>query len=527
MPVGDNMRTPISTQREIVQLITKYRLSNRAAAKRSVVTHKTVAAIRAKLSLCSIAPSELLELEDTAFIRQLGTTYKPNPSEKIIPDWPTVQKQLQLKDMTLALLWEEYRLENYEQAERCLSYSRYSQLFSEWINRQKISMRQLHKPAEKLFMDFCGRTVPITNKDTGELTCANIFVAVLGASNYIFVYATPSMKSADWIRGSVAAFEYFGGVTDQIIPDNPKSTVIINTSEKIVINREFADFARHYDVIVNPARPRRPKDKSLAEISVQIVQRWMLAAMRNYTFFSIDELNTAIAIKIDQLNAKKTKTFPSGRTERFKEIEQEYLLPLPVERYEIAEWKYRVRVPIDYHIEYKGCYYTVPFQHIKKLVDLRITDRILEIILDGRRIASHQIQSVAGSVSRMHDHMPSEHLYQFHETPESLLEWAESIGPNVLEWATQNIKNRSDFANGLKSVSNLRKWARVEQNFHRLDSACGYALKIGVLPFINLRNIITKNGDLRDLASKPDKVIKHENIRGAEYYKTEGEDDAE
>lgn len=271
VPVGDNMRTPISTQREIVQLITKYRLSNRAAAKRSVVTHKTVASIRAKLRLCSIAPAELLKLEDAAFIRQLGTTFKPNQSDKIIPEWPTVQKQLQLKDMTLALLWEEYRLENCEQADRCLSYSRYSQLFSEWLNCQKISMRQLHKPAEKLFMDFCGRTAPITDKDTGEQTYANIFVAVLGASNYMFVYATPSMKSADWIRGSVAAFEYFGGVTDQVIPDNPKSTVIINTPEKIVINREFADFARHYDVIVNPARPRRPKDKSLAEISVQIV----------------------------------------------------------------------------------------------------------------------------------------------------------------------------------------------------------------------------------------------------------------
>jgi transposase len=527
MPAGDNMRTSISTQREIVRLITKNRLSNRAAAKRSVVTHKTVASIRAKLRTCSLGPTELLKLEDAAFIRHLGTAFKPQQSDRILPDWPTIQKQLQLKDMTLALLWEEYRLEHYVESDRCLSYSRFSQLFSEWLNCQKISMRQLHKPAEKLFMDFCGRTVPITDKDTGELTYANIFVAVLGASNYMFVYATPSMKTTDWIRGSVAAFEYFGGTTEQIIPDNPKTTVIVNTPEKIIINREFADFARHYDVIVNPARPRRPKDKSLAEISVQIVQRWLLAAMRNYTFFSIDDLNAEIAKKLQYLNSKKTKTFPSGRAERFKEIEREFLLPLPIEQYETALWRYKVRVPNDYHIEYKGCYYSVPYQHIKKHVDLRVTARVIEIILEGRRIASHEIQQASGSISRKQEHMPAEHLFQFHETPESLLEWAESIGPNVLEWATQNIKNRSDFANGLKSVSNLRKWARVEQNFHRLDSACAYALKIGVLPFQNLKNIITKNGDLRDPAAKPDKVIDHENIRGADYYKTEGEEDAQ
>lgn len=521
------MRTPISTQREIVRLITKNSLSNRAAAKRSVVTHKTVASIRAKLRLCNITPAELLELEDAAFIKHLGTKFKANQSDKIIPDWSTIQKQLQLKDMTLTLLWEEYRDENCEQIDRCLSYSRFSQLFNAWLNSKRISMRQLHKPAEKLFMDFCGRTVPITNKDNGKHTYANIFVAVLGASNYMFAYATASMRSSDWIQGSVAAFEYFGGVTEQIIPDNPKSTVILNTPEKIIINREFADFARHYDVIVNPARPRKPKDKSLAEISVQIVQRWMLAALRNYTFFSIDELNSEMAIRINQLNTKKTKTFPNGREERFKEIELEYLLPLPIERYETAEWKYKVRVPDNYHIVYKDCYYTVPYQHVKKHVDLRITNRVIEIILDNKRIASHDILQKAGSVSRKHEHMAAEHLHQFHETPESLLEWAESIGPNVLEWATQNLKNRSDFANAIKSISNLRKWARVEQNFDRLDSACAYMLKIGVLPFKNLKNIIVKNGDLRETTKKSVKVIEHENIRGAEYYRTEGDNNAE
>lgn len=521
------MRTPISTQREIVRLITKNSLSNRAAAKRSVVTHKTVASIRAKLRLCNITPAELLELEDAAFIKHLGTKFKANQSDKIIPDWSAIQKQLQLKDMTLALLWEEYRFENCEQIDRCLSYSRFSQLFSAWLNSQRISMRQLHKPAEKLFMDFCGRTVPINNKDTGEASYANIFVAALGASGYVFVCATPSMKSADWIRGSVAAFEYFGGSTEQVTPDNPKATVILNTTDKIIINREFADFARHYDVIVNPARPRRPKDKSLAEISVQIVQRWLLAAMRNRTFFSIDELNTEIAIKLEHLNNKKTKTYPAGRAERFRQMEREYLRPLPIERYEIAEWVYKIRVPSDYHIPFRDSYYSVPYQHIKKQVDLRITDRVIEILLDSRRIASHELQRVSGSISRKHEHMPAEHLHQLNETPESLLEWAEGIGPSVLEWATQNIKNRSDFANGIKSVSNLRKWARIEQNFHRLDSACAYILKIGVLPFQNLKNVIIKNGDLRHIAAKSEKIIDHENIRGAEYYSTEGDNDAE
>ncbi len=521
------MRTPIPTQREIIRLISIGRMSNRAAAQRSVVTHKTVARIRAKLDQCHLCPSDLLALDDAAFVRELGTQLTVNKPEKIIPDWGTIQKELQLKDMTLALLWEEYRYRNYEQSEQCLSYSRFSQLFNEWLNRQKISMRQLHKPAEKLFMDFCGRTVPVTNKETGEQAIANIFVATLGASAYSYVCATSSMRSSDWIRGCVAAFEYFGGVTSQIIPDNPKATVIQNTRDKTIINREFADFACHYDVIVNPARPRKPKDKAKAESTVQIVQRWILAALRHHTFFSLDELNAEIHKKLDILNNKKTKTFPGGRTERFNSLEKNHLRPLPLERYEPSEWRYNVRVPNDYHISYKDCYYSVPYQYIDKQVDLRITENIIEIILDNRRIASHELLHIPGKISRKHEHMPAEHLYQLHETPESLLEWAESIGPNVLAWATQNIRARSDFANGVKSVSNLKKWARLEQNHHRLDSACAYVLKIGVLPFQNLKNIITKNGDFRPIQEKAVKVISHENIRGADYYSTEVDNHAE
>ncbi len=515
------MRTPIHQQREIVRLIAKGSVSDRTAAKLVNVTHKTISSVRTKLQQCSLSPTELLSLSDSEFQRHLGTENRTIQTDKIVPDWEDVQRQLQLKDMTLSLLWEEYRYENRDQIDLCLGYSRFSQCYRSWLNRQKISMRQLHKPGDKLFIDFCGRTVPVHDRQKGDIYQAYIFVAVLGASGLMFVYATPSMKSSDWIRGCVEAFEYFNGATEHLIPDNPKSTVIKNTSTKIVINREFADFARHYDVVVFPARPRKPKDKSLAEIGVQIVQRWLLAAMRNRIFFSLDELNEAIREKLNELNKRQTKTYPLGREARFAEIEQNAMRPLPLERYEPAEWVYKVRVPADYHIPFGGCYYSVPYQHVKSLVDLRVTDRIIEILLEGTRIASHELICGEHAISRKAEHMPAQHLHQTLESPELLLEWAKNIGENVLEWATKNIKKRSDYANGVKSVSCLRKWVRIEKNQDRLDSACRFALEIDVLSFKRLQNIIIRNADLQLREVSQSKVILHENIRGADYFTVE------
>ena len=230
-------------------------------------------------------------------------------------------------------------------------------------------MRQFHLPGEKMFVDFCGKTVPILNIDTGEETKAQIFVAALGGSSYTFAYAVGSQSSVDWVKCHVEAMKYFGGVPKQVIPDNLKAAIIKNTKYDVVVNQAFEECAEHYGFLIIPARVKKPKDKALAEVSVQIVQRWVLARLRHRKFFNLDELNQAILECLEILNKKQTRAYPKSRFQLFTELEKPVLLPLPAQEYEISSWLYQVKVPEDYHIKYNESYYSVPYQHRFKKVD--------------------------------------------------------------------------------------------------------------------------------------------------------------
>ena len=268
------MQTPIITQREIVRLLEQRQLSNRAIARQLSISHNTVAVIRSRLQVTGLSHSELVTQTDETFARALGTTRKPSKTETLLPEWHELQTELQKRDITLALLWEEYRLANQNQLERCLSYSQFARRFRQWLKQQRISMRQFHKPGEKVFVDFCGRTMPIINPDSGESTPAQVFVGVLGGSGLTFAYAVPSQKTHDWIECHIKMFDFFGGVPQQVVPDNLKSAIIKHNRDEVITNAAYADWAEHYDVLIAPARSRKPKDKSLAEVGVQIVQRW-------------------------------------------------------------------------------------------------------------------------------------------------------------------------------------------------------------------------------------------------------------
>lgn len=514
------MKTPIPVQRDIVRLIDRA-LSNRAIGRQLSISHNTVELVRARLASTGLTHASLSVLDDQAFAIKLGTAKNQNPSGKIVPDWIVVQEELSQRDMTLTLLWEEYRMANHDQLDQCWSYSQFQKRYNAWLKTQRISMRQFHKPGDKLFVDFCGRTMPITNPSTGEITAAQIFVGVLGGSSYTFAYAVPSQKIADWINCHVKAFEFFGGVTQQVVPDNLKSAIIKHTPQEVITNAAYADCAEHYDVLINPARSRKPKDKSLAEVGVQIVQRWVLAPLRKRTFFSIEELNAEIAQRVTWLNHKVSKKYRQSRTERFTEIDQPALRPLPVHPYECVAWKYQLRVPEDYHIEYGGSYYSVPYQYRMHLVDLRATGTTIEVLLKRRRIASHPLRVEPGR-STLSEHMPIEHLRQSEQDPDILLEWAEGVGPNVLAWVKGNLQQRRDFANGLKSARKLRRWAREEQIHDRLDSACAFAVKLGMLSFQRLKPIVINRSDQRVPLETTAWVQTHDNLRGPEYYKQQG-----
>ena len=521
------MRLSIDKQRKIIRCIAQAHMSDRAIAQLYTVSATTVKKLRNSFEEAKISWEQLAVLPDSQFLQHLGTVYQKHTSTKNFPEWDKIHEELQYSaDMTLSLLHAEYLLSLENQPHLAIGYSHFTDGYRKWILKQRISMRQFHNPGEKLFIDFCGTTMSVQNPQNGDIQVAQIFVAVLGASGYIFVMAVPSQKISDWIMCHVKAFEFFNGSPSQLIPDNLKSAVIKHNHEKVILNNHYMELAEHYGCIINPARVRKPKDKSMAEISVQIVQRFILAALRKQKFFSYDELNKAILTRLAILNNKVTKVYKLSRYERFLKFDQHALQPLPDSKYEFSRWKYGLRVPIDYHLEYEGNHYSVPYQYIHSKVDLRATDHTIEFFLSGQRIASHTTQH-AKQVNTLSEHMPNEHLNQLLNEPQELLAWSEKIGEHVYDWVKQNLEYRRDFANGLKSARKLRQWVKDEKNHNIIDSCCKFALKYNRLGFQQLKSIVINSANLLDESDKTSWVNNHKNIRGARYYRISSNKDSE
>jgi transposase len=343
---------------------------------------------------------------------------------------------------------------------------------------------------------------------------------VLGASGYAFVYAVPTQKIADWLECHTKAFAFFEGVPRQLVPDNLKAAVTKNTREELILNRCYMELADYYQCLLNPARPRKPKDKSLAEVSVQIVQRWVLAPLRHRTFFSLEDLNAAITARVMSMNAKTSKKYLMSRLERFEKIDKPALMALPSDPYEHSKWRYAVRVPADYHVEFDQSHYSVPYQYVQQLVDLRATNNTLEVLMAGQRIASHVLRKSPGNSTR-EEHMPLAHQQQKRDEPDQLIAWSATVGNAVQEWVSRNLTQRRDFANGVKSVRKLRQLAREIQNSERLNSACAFALRFDHLGFTQLKTIIDRNTDRQPKPDMAAWVQTHANIRGAGYYRAQ------
>lgn len=512
------MRISVSVQREIVRLI-RQGLSNNRIALILKISPTTVRTYRVHLAGLSCSPDELIATEDARFSILLGTRLQRYATQKLIPDWFTIQQELTKKNVSKALLWEEYLLSLSAEPERALSYSQFLRRYNDWLKSRRMSMRQFFQPAEKMFVDFCGHTMPVINPESGEVIKAQIFVAVLGASSYTFACAVPSQKTEQWIKCHSEAFVFFGGVPEEVVPDNLKAAVIKHTRDEIVTNQAYEECAEYYGFRIMPARSRRPKDKSLAEIGVQIVQRWVLAPLRNRSFFSIDELNAAISAGIEKLNAKESKTYQASRLARFNDIEKQALAPLPQQPYTQSEWQYHIRVPDDYHVVWQKSHYSVPYRYRFSVVDIKITDNTLEVLLNRVRIALHQCLKKPGK-STHPEHMPDEHRYQAEQEPGELLLWAESIGPSVRLWVQMNLEQRRHYASGLKSVRRLKKWVREEQNHKRTESGCEFALRFNILSFEQLKRIIKNKSDLMPQRESTSWVKQHGNLRGADYYKS-------
>ena len=448
---------------------------------------------------------------------------KPSPSNIFTrfapPDFPALHLELKRKGVTLALLWEEYRQIHPTDG---YSYSQFCDLYRRWNGCQQRSMRQVHKAGEKMFVDYAGPTVPVVaNRMTGEVRQAQIFVAVLGASNYTYAEATWTQTLPDWISSQVRAFEFFGGVPELVVPDNLKSGVSKACRYEPEINPSYADMSRHYGVAILPARPYHPKDKAKVEVAVQVVERWILARLRHLTFFSLADLNKAIFKLLEELNNRPFKKMEGSRKSHFESLDKPALKPLPASRYEYSRW-IKARVAIDYHLEIEKHYYSVPHNLVGQEVDVRLTASVVEVLHKGHRVASHPRSFNKYQRSTTHDHMPKAHQKHLEWTPGRFLNWANQIGSNTRDLVRHLLENRPHPEHGYRSCLGLLSLAR-RYSPSRLEAACARAVALNALTYRSAKSILEQGLDRQPLPQTLPfedlfKLPSHANVRGPQYY---------
>lgn len=435
-------------------------------------------------------------------------------SDRPLPDCVYLHTELKRKGVTLMLLWEEY-LGEHPQGFR---YSHFCEIYRQWARKLKISMRQTHKAGEKLFVDYCGHTLPIVNPQTGEISEAQIFVAVLGASNYTFAEATLSQNLSDWLGSHCRAFEFLGGVPELVIPDNLKSAVSKPCRYEPDLNPSYAELAEHYGTAVIPARVRKPKDKSKAEVGVQIVERWIMARLRKQTFFSLADANAAIRVLLTDLNSRPFKKLPGSRKEAFEALDRPVLKPLPANAYTFSQWQ-KVRPGIDYHVEIDGHYYSVPYQLRGQQLEARITATSIECFVQRKRVASHVRSYQKGRHTTVSDHMPKGHQDYADWTPQRLIRWAAKIGPQTAAVTEIILASRQHTQQAFRSAMGLISLAKVYTP-QRLEAACELALEGAAANYKSVKSILKTRLDEqpRQHALPTTQPITHDNIRGGHYY---------
>ncbi len=441
--------------------------------------------------------------------------YSPGEARGSVPqpDWAYVHAELRRKGVTLSLLWEEYRgvyPDGY-------GYSRYCELYTRWEGKLSPVMRQRHPAGERLFVDYAGHTVDVVCPKTGEVRTAQIFVATLGASSYTYVEASWTQSLPDWISSHVRAFEFFGGVPAQLVPDNLKAGVTKACFYDPAINRTYGDMANHYDTAIIPARPHKPKDKAKVEGAVLLAERWILARLRNQRFFGLDEVNAAVRPLLEQLNGKVSRHLSASRQELFERLDRPALKPLPVASYVYAEWK-QCRAGLDYHVDIGRHYYSVPHQLLKQKLWARITARTVEVYFKGQRVASHVKTSGNHQHSTLQDHMPAHHRFREDWTPERIRKQAAHLGPNVEIFVDVVMRKRRHPEQGYRSCLGVIKLAKAFGH-DRLDAACERALEINAHSYTSLHSILKNGLDRKPRTRATDEpAITHPNIRGADYF---------
>ena len=502
--------------REVLRLHYAAGMSLRAVARSLKVSPATVGKCIRRAEAQGLSWPLPDSLDDAGLERRLFPAPAPRVRPRPLPQWSEVHRELRAKGVTLALLWEEYKAVHPEG----LQSSWFCEQYRAWASKLDVVMRQEHRAGEKLFVDYAGHTVGVVDRRTGELRQAQVFVAVLGASSYTYAEATWTQGLADWVGSHVRAFEFFGGCPELVVPDNLRSAVSRAHPPAYAgadTNPTYHDLARHYGVAVLPARVRRPRDKAKVEVGVQVVERWILAALRHRTFFSLAELNAAIAPLLERLNARALRKLPGSRRSLFDQLDRPALRPLPPERYVFAEWK-KVRVNIDSHVEVAGHYYSVPHTLARRPLDVRLTAHTVECLYRGQRVASHVRSPLKGRHTTVDEHLPEKHRRMGQWTPERFIRWAEKTGPHTATLITTVLGSRRHPQQAFRSCLGILRLAK-SYGEARLEAAARRALAIGSHSYRGVESILAHRLDAT--ASEPVEPaapVVHPNIRGPSYY---------
>jgi transposase len=504
--------------REVLRLKWSVGLSYRAIASSCGIGHTVVAAYLKRAEKAGLRWPLAAALGDEQLERLLFPPVMAlSECERALPDWAKLHQELKRKGVTLALLWEEYKAEN----AAGFQYSHFCQLYRQWAGSLDVVMRQDHRAGEKLFVDYAGQTTAVVDRATGEVRQAQLFVAVLGASSYTYAEATWSQGLSDWLGSHVRCFAFLGGVPAVVVPDNLKSAVSKVCLYEPDINHSYQELAAHYGTAVMPARVARPRDKAKVEVGVQIVERWILARLRKRQFFSLCELNQAIGELLERLNERPFRRLPGSRHSLFESLDQPALRALPERPYEYAEWK-KVRANIDYHVEFEGHYYSVPYQLLRKPMELRATAGTVECFQQGKRVASHRRSNVKGGHTTLPEHMPSSHRKYASWTPGRMISWAAETGPNTAQLVQAILEDRPHPEQGFRSCLGIMRLAK-SYGTQRVEAACERALAIKARSYKSVKAILENKLEGKPLpgTAKDVSPIAHDNVRGAAYYRWE------
>jgi transposase len=517
--------------REVLRLKNELGLGHRAIAASCAIAKGSVCDYLKRAAKAGLTWEQARELSDAEVESRLFRHIDRNePNARAPIDFVWVHRELRRAGVTLQLLWLEYQ----ESTARAgggrgsaYQYSQFCDLYASFRSRLEPSMRQVHRAGEKAFVDYSGKKPHIVDRETGEVIEVELFVMVLGASNYTYAEATRTQKLGDFVASNVRAFAYLGCVPEVLVPDQLRSAVSGPHRYDPDVNPTYLEMAQHYGVAIIPARPRKPKDKAKVEVGVQIAQRWILACLRNRTFFSLDELNAAIAELLERLNGRRFQKLDGCRRSAFESIDRPAMKPLPAGRYELADWK-EAKVNIDYHVDYDGRLYSVPHAMIGAQVDVRATTTTVEILHGNERVFAHRRSyGPKGTSVTVEAHRPKSHRDYGAWPPSRIVSWAGAIGPSTASVAERILADKPHPEQGYRSCMALIRTAK-QYGHERTEAACRRALCIGAPTRKSVEAILKRGLDRApvDDGDAAPRIVVHENIRGGEYFdkKEQGDD---